>query len=55
MRVAVSQLTSKNMTDSNEKMGVVRVVRSDVEGFMPRSPYRVPPFSMTVFQWTASQ
>jgi alpha-L-arabinofuranosidase len=47
--VAVSQLTSTNLTDTNETEG--DVVITSPNDFQPGSPYSLPPFSVTVFTW----
>jgi len=52
--VNISQLTSKNITDTNEAMANVGIVDWTLNSFNPRSPYSVPRFSMTVFRWTAT-
>jgi alpha-L-arabinofuranosidase len=53
--VEISRLTANNITDSNETTSKVAVVSSTVSSFTPQTPYSLPPFSMTVFQWTKSQ
>jgi alpha-L-arabinofuranosidase len=51
--VQASVLTSKNITDSNEHQATVAVNDKTLSNFSSRSPYSVPPFSMTVFKWTS--
>ena len=53
--IAVSQLTAKQITDSNEVEAKVAIADSTLDGFDPKAPYSLPPFSMTVFRWTAAQ
>ena len=56
--VLISQLTSKNITDNNENLTgntpVVSNTQSSTSNFNPATPYSLPPFSMTVFQWPNS-
>jgi hypothetical protein len=56
--VLISQLTSKNITDNNENLTgntpVVSTTQSSFSNFNPATPYSLPPFSMTVFQWPNS-
>jgi len=49
--VAVSQLTSANLTDTNEIRSTVAIKRQTVNSFQPTASYSLAPFSMTVFQW----
>jgi hypothetical protein len=49
--VTVSQLTSANLTDTNENGSVVSPTNTTVANFQPATPYSLPPFSVTVFQW----
>ena len=49
--VTVSVLTSANLTDTNETSSVVNTSSSTVSNFSAATPYSLPPFSMTVFQW----
>jgi alpha-L-arabinofuranosidase len=49
--VEVSQLTSKHITDTNETKANVLITEATLNSFT--SPYSLPPFSMTVFRWTA--
>ena len=51
--VEVSQLTSKSITDTNETKANVAITGSP-SGFIPGSPYQLPPFSMTVLRWTVT-
>ena len=56
--VLISQLTAKNITDNNENLTgntpVVSTTQSSLSNFNPATPYSLPPFSMTVFQWPNS-
>lgn len=50
--VKVSQLTSANITDTNETVPTtVNSTSNTLTNFQPASPYSLPPFSVTVFQW----
>jgi hypothetical protein len=50
--VKVSQLTSVNITDTNETVPTtVNSTSNTLTNFQPASPYSLPPFSVTVFQW----
>ena len=49
--VTVSQLTSANLTDTNESSSTVKSTTSTVSNFLPVTPFSLPPFSMTVLQW----
>jgi Carbohydrate binding domain len=49
--VAVGQLTSAKLTDTNESSGIVNITNSTLSNFQPASPYPLPPFSLTVFSW----
>jgi hypothetical protein len=49
--VTVGQLTSANLTDSNETNATVRITNSSISSFQPSAPYTLPPFSLTVFTW----
>lgn len=49
--VKVSQLTSANLTDTNESSAVVNTTTTTVNNFQAATAYSLPPFSMTVFQW----
>jgi hypothetical protein len=51
--VQLSQLTSKNITDSNEVTSHVAITGTTLNGFNPQTPYSLPPFSMTVFKWNS--
>jgi len=53
--IAVSRLTGKRITDSNEDQETVAIANSTLTAFDPKAPYSLPPFSMTVFRWTAAQ
>jgi len=49
--VQISQLTSANITDSNESSNVVQTTTSTESGFNATSPLLLPAFSMTVLTW----
>jgi len=49
--VAVGQLTSANLTDSNETTDTVSITNNSLTSFQPSTPYVLPPFSLTVFTW----
>ena len=49
--VTLGQLTSKNLTDTNEASDVVSATSATLSNFQPAIPYSLPPFSMTVFSW----
>jgi hypothetical protein len=49
--VKIGQLTSRNVTDNNEKSNVVSTSNTTVHGFNPKKSTSLPPFSMTVFTW----
>ncbi len=49
--VQVSQLTSANITDSNEAGAKVQTTVTTLSNFQPASPYSLPPFSVTVLKW----
>jgi len=49
--VAVGQLTSANLTDSNETTNTVSITNNSLTSFQPSTPYLLPPFSLTVFTW----
>ncbi|MBS1799374.1 MAG: hypothetical protein JSS95_06065 [Acidobacteria bacterium] len=51
--VQIGQLTSKNITDTNESQNNVRINESDAT-FAPGKSYQLPPFSMTVIRWNAA-
>jgi hypothetical protein len=53
--VQMQQLTSANITDTNENSLVVSPVSSTLNGFNPAAQFWLPPFSMTVLSWTAPQ
>ena len=53
--VHLSQLTSPNITDSNEQKDTVHVVHKDVADFSARTPFALPPFSMTAFAWSQAR
>lgn len=52
--VAISQLTSKNITDGNETSSRVSITEKPSNSFNSHSAYQLPPFSMTVFKWSSS-
>jgi alpha-L-arabinofuranosidase len=54
-QVRVSQLTSKDIADSNEMNANVRISETTLDGFKQSNPFIVPPFSMTVLQWSVKQ
>lgn len=54
-QVEVSQLTSKNITDTNEIKENVTAAKTSLTGFTGSAPYQLPPFSMTVFKWKTAQ
>jgi len=51
--VDISQLTSTNVTDSNETSNTVQTTANTLSSFNPASPLLLPPFSMTVLTWAA--
>ncbi len=53
--VQVSQLTSANITDNNETADTVQTTTQTLSGFSPATGISLPPFSMTVLTWSASQ
>jgi alpha-L-arabinofuranosidase len=53
--VTESRLTSANITDNNEHERKVSIAKRELNHFDPASPYRLPPFSMTVLEWQASR
>jgi alpha-L-arabinofuranosidase len=53
-QVEVSQLTSKNITDTNEYKENVTTTKTTVTGFTGSTPYQLPPYSMTIFKWKAA-
>jgi hypothetical protein len=53
--VMVSRLGANKITDSNEVVSKVAVAESRISSFKGQTPYRVPPFSMTVFRWTVGR
>jgi len=50
-QVTVGQLTSANLTDTNETTGTVNITNTTLTNFQPATSYSLPPFSMTVFTW----
>jgi hypothetical protein len=53
--VQLGLLTSKEITDNNEEKNQVMTVERTLSGFNPRTPYLLPPFSMTTLKWTAAR
>jgi len=53
--VQMSQITSANITDSNEFAEKVQVASSDQGSFNAAKGLSLPPFSMTVLSWTADK
>jgi hypothetical protein len=51
--VQMTQLTSANITDTNESASVVTPVTSTLSSFNAAAGMTLPPFSMTVLTWTA--
>lgn len=51
--VEMQQLTSPNLTDTNEDSETVNIQRSSLGDFDARSPLPLPAFSMTVLRWHA--
>jgi hypothetical protein len=49
--VTESRLTAANITDSNEQEQKVAIVKRVIPVFDARTPYLLPPFSMTVLEW----
>jgi hypothetical protein len=52
--VQMSQITSANITDSNETADTVQTTTQTLSGFSPATGISLPPFSMTVLSWSAS-
>jgi alpha-L-arabinofuranosidase len=50
--VQVGQLTSANLTDTNETKGTVATTNSSISNFNASKGVTLPPFSMTVYTWT---
>jgi len=53
--VQMQQLTSANITDTNENSLLVAPVSNTLSSFNPSASLSLPPFSMTVLTWTAPQ
>lgn len=53
--VTESQLTSANITDTNETAANVNYTTSSLSNFQSSTGLTVPPFSLTVLTWQASQ
>ncbi|MGD0797953.1 MAG: fibronectin type III domain-containing protein [Acidobacteriaceae bacterium] len=51
--VQMQQLTSANLTDTNEESLLVAPVSSTLSSFNPSASFSLPPYSMTVLTWTA--
>jgi hypothetical protein len=51
----MSRLSSKLISDTNESKPTVGITENTVSGFNPAAAYKLPPYSMTVFQWTAAR
>jgi len=49
--VAIRQLTSANLTDTNEAANNVSTTNTSVTSFQGSTAYSLPPFSLTVFTW----
>ncbi len=52
--VTVQQLTSPNITDTNESAANVNLTSQTLSGFVPSSNFTLPPYSMTLLTWTGS-
>jgi hypothetical protein len=53
--VQMQQLTSANLTDTNENSNVVNIASSTIASFNGPSGLSLPPYSMTVLTWTATK
>jgi hypothetical protein len=53
--VTESLLTSRNITDTNEKQRTVATATRRLNAFNPNAPYSLPPFSMTALTWETAQ
>lgn len=53
--VQVSRLTSEKITDNNEEGSHVAITNEAIHNFHPRSSTMLPPFSMTVYRWSAGR
>jgi alpha-L-arabinofuranosidase len=49
--VEIQQLTSANITDTNEDAQIVDIRKHSLTDFNPTSPLPLPPYSMTVLHW----
>lgn len=49
--VQVSQLTSANITDTNEESENVRIIVRQASAFNPSARFTLPPYSITVLNW----
>jgi alpha-L-arabinofuranosidase len=50
-RVEMQQLTSANITDTNEDAQIVDIHERSLKTFDPTTPMPLPPYSMTVLHW----
>jgi hypothetical protein len=50
--VQMQQLTSANLTDTNENSNVISITPSTLAAFNPAAGLTLPPYSMTVLTWT---
>ncbi len=50
--VIFKQLTSANITDTNENAQTVATTSQTLNNFNPNQPFSLPPYSMTVLQWS---
>ncbi len=50
--VQMQQLTSTNLTDTNESSNVISITPSTLSAFNPTAGLTLPPYSMTVLNWT---
>lgn len=53
--VRIEMLTAAHITDSNEQRDLVHPAARTEAHFNLAAPYLLPPFSMTVFSWTAAR
>jgi alpha-L-arabinofuranosidase len=54
-RVEMQQLTSANITDTNEDAQIVDIHGRSLTNFDPTTPMPLPPYSMTVLRWSESR
>ncbi len=52
--VQMQQLTSANLTDTNESSNVVQIASSTLQNFSAATGLTLPPYSMTVLTWSTS-